>query len=351
MNQEIKTQLRFPEIRYEADGKWRDVWVELKIRHHSIRDLRGSLIGLTYLLAREPGNRGLIVLVDSRISKEQLDTELKLARRAIDPSVIGKLTLATKTGDDYRGLPEDLGHDFRFWLDDLINKHHPAGQGRSGRPYYCILKLLLNALFTGKGPLAISTLRGDCGCSYPTVSKALQQLDPYLTRQSDREVGLKQIPKSEFATFVAKSQELRMTTRFVDRSGRPRSAETHMSRLEKLAIPNLAIGGVLGASHYFPGLDIVGVPRLDLSLHVMGKKPNLGFVEQLDPALKATTDPSIKPNIAIHIVRSAKTSFESREGGLLWADRVECLLDLYEAQLEWQADQFLNALRSKITKT
>jgi len=351
MNDKMRTHLRFPEIRYEADGKWCDIWVELKIRNHSIRDLRGSLLGLTYLLSREPGSRGLIVLVESRISKEQLATEFKLASQTIDPGVMERLTIASKKGDEYRGLPDDLGHDFRNWLDDLINKHHASGQGATGSSYYSILQILLNALFTGEEPLPISEIRKRSGSSYPTVSNALRQLAPYLIRTSDRRVGLTQIPKPEFAGFVALSEELRMSTRFIDRSGRPRSAESHVARLEKMAIPSLAIGGVLCASHYFPKLDIVGVPRLDLSLHSLTRRPDLSFMKHLDPALEPTADPSKAANVVVHIVRLAVPSFELRDEGLLWADRVECLLDMYEAQLELQADEFLNALKSKITES
>jgi hypothetical protein len=341
----MKRRPKRSDIRYTPDGKWQDIWVELKIRAHSFRDLRASLMGLAYLLASDSGSRGLIVLVESRISEEKLDSELKLAGQMIDPEIMKRVTIGVKKGGKYGGLPDDLGNDFQLWLDDLISKRHTSGQGTTGRSYYHIFQILLNALFTGQKPLTISELRERCGCSYPTVSKALRQLDPYLLRTSDRRVGLRQMPKSELGSFVALSQELRMSTRFIDRSGRPRSVSSHLERLEKMAIPNLAIGGVLGASHYFPSLDIVGIPRLDLSLHNLSKSPDMSFMKQLDPALEPTTDPTKAANVVVHMVRSAKTSFEPRDNGLLWADRVECLLDLYEARLDVQADEFLMALK------
>jgi hypothetical protein len=346
MNDELKKRPGLPDIRYRPDGKWHDIWVDLKIKSHSFRDLRASLVGLIYLLARDLDSRGLIVLVESRISQEQLATELKLAGQSINPDVINRVTIAAKKSGEYRGLPNGLDDDFRTWLDELINKHRTSGRGSAGHSYYFIFQILLNSLFAGQKPLTISELRERCGCSYPTVSKALRQLNPYLLRTSDRRVGLRQIPKSELASFIAVSQDLRTSTRFIDRSGRPRSAVSHLDRLEKMAISDLAIGGVLGASHYLPGLDIVGVPRLDLSLHTLRKSPDLSFMRQLDPALEATADPSKAATVVVHMVRSAIPSFEPRDEGLLWADRVECLLDLYEARLEVQADEFLKALRS-----
>jgi hypothetical protein len=44
-------------------------------------------------------------------------------------------------------------------------------------------------------------------------------------------------------------------------------------------------------------------------------------------------------------VAARGSSFTPRDGGLAWADPVECLLDLHEARLEMQASQFLEALQ------
>jgi hypothetical protein len=113
----------------------------------------------------------------------------------------------------------------------------------------------------------------------------------------------------------------------------------------KLNSPGLAIGGVLGAKHYFPDLDLVGTPRLDLSLHGPGKHMNLQFVERLDPALKRVADPLVPANVVVHAVSHADPSFAPRDGGLAWADPVECLFDLHEARLDAQASQLLARFR------
>jgi hypothetical protein len=147
--------------------------------------------------------------------------------------------------------------------------------------------------------------------------------------------------------MLANADRARSTVRYTDRSGQTRSLESHVRRLEKLSPPNVAIGGVLGAKHYLPSLDLVGTPRLDLSLHCSTQQMDLSFVTQLDPALKQIEDPLEPAILIVHAVRHAESLFTPRDGGLAWADPVECLLDLHEAQLEMQATQFLEALKMK----
>ena len=183
------------------------------------------------------------------------------------------------------------------------------------------------------------------GCSYPTVARALRPLGSLLERSSDRRVALRWFPKDEFARLLANADRARSTVRFLDQSGQPRSAESQLRRLEKLNPPGLAIGGVLGAKHYFFDLDLVGTPRLDLSLHCPGQRMNLDFIEKLDPALKRVSDPLQPASLVVHAIRHADALFTPRDGGLAWADPVECLLDLHEARLEMQASQFLEALQ------
>ena len=145
--------------------------------------------------------------------------------------------------------------------------------------------------------------------------------------------------------MLAGSARARSTARFADQSGPPRSLEAHIHRLEKLKPAGLAIGGVLGAKHYCRDLDLVGSPRLDLSLHCSSHRMNLDFIEKLDPALKQVEDPLAPATVIVHAVRHADPLFVRRRGGLAWADPVECLLDLHEAHLDAQAAQFLEHLQ------
>jgi len=221
---------------------------------------------------------------------------------------------------------------------------HAASRPARGDASFVVLKVLLHHWLTDGQPVTTDWLAQTSGYSYPTVANAVSALGSLIERQSDRRIRLRWFPRDQFARLLAISDHARGTVRFADRSAQPRDPETHVRRLEKLNPPDLAIGGVLGAAHHFPGLDLVGAPRLDLSQHSAGRRLDLRFIEKLDPALKRLDDPLEPASVVVHQVRHADALFTTREGGLQWADPVECLLDLHEAHLDAQATQFIKAL-------
>jgi hypothetical protein len=132
--------------------------------------------------------------------------------------------------------------------------------------------------------------------------------------------------------------------RFADRSGQPESPPVLLRRLEAVAPLGVAVGGVAGARQYHPELDIIGLPRLDLSVHAPTRDADIGFLSRLDPALKPVGDPAEPARVVLHFVRHAEPLFTPNPGGLPWADPVECLLDLDEGGLQAQALEFMDAL-------
>ncbi len=90
-------------------------------------------------------------------------------------------------------------------------------------------------------------------------------------------------------------------------------------------------GGVAGARHYHPKLDLAGLPRLDLSVHTPGREADIGFVRRLDPALTQVTDPAAPAVVVLHFVRHQEALFAASASGLPWADPLECFFDLHEA--------------------
>ena len=214
---------------------------------------------------------------------------------------------------------------------------------RSSEAHHEILRILIHQWLLGKGPIAVSSLMEISGTSHPTVSRSLERFDHYLKRHSDRSVELRSFPREEWARLLAVSDEVRGTVRFADRSGQARSPDSLLRRLRQLQRQDIAVGGVLGAKHYQPSFDLVGNPRLDLSLHSGRKPADLSFVERLDPGLEKTVRRDESPTLVIHTIRRAESLFQPGEDGLPWADPVECLLDLHEARLESQALEFLNS--------
>ena len=333
------------DLGYKPDGRWRDVWVEVKSQTHSFRNVRASLLGMAYLLASQPRHRGLLVLANSRITEQRLKSELRLVEQTLRPDVVQRLALVIEKNHGYVGIPSDLGDDFRVWLDDLVRKETRDGKPR--QTYFAILEVLLHQWLLGKGPMTTDWIMKTIGCSYPTVASALRRLDHVLIRHSDRRVELRRFPREEWARLVATSDEARSTTRFADRSGQKRSPEALLRRLATLQRTDLAVGGVLAARHYHPDLDLAGTPRLDLSLHCPAKRVDWSFVERLDPALEKTERRDEPAALAVHLVRREASLFQPGDGGLQWADPVECLLDLHEARLEAQAKEFLHFFSSR----
>jgi hypothetical protein len=329
------------DIGYKPDDQWKDVWVEVKFQTHGIRNLRASLLGLAYWLTKDPVSRGLLVLADSRISHERLQKEWRLAEQTLHPEVMRRMAVAFVRNKEYVGLPSDLGNDFRLWLDKVVLRESHEGKPRES--FYAILEVLLHQWLLGKGAMTSEWLMKTVGCSYPTVAGALRRLEPSLIRHSDRRVELRYFPREEWVRLLAVSDEVRSTTRFADRSGQPRSPDSLVRRLKRFQRNDIAVGGIIGARHYQPDLDLVGTPRLDLSLHWRGKNVDWGFIKELDPALQETKQRDEAAPLVVHLVRRDSALFQPGEGHLQWADPVECLLDLHENRLESQAVEFVQS--------
>ncbi len=344
MMDETHTKDKKDGVADEPDGRWRDVWVEVKRETHGLRNFRAALLGLAYWLTTDPKSRGLLVLVDSRISAARLEKECQLADAVLHPSVKRRLQVASINNGQHVNLPPDLGDDFRKWLDELVLVQ--PRKTKIAHSFYAILKTMLHQWLLGRGPVTTDWLTKTVGCSYPTAADALRRLDRYIQRKSDRRVELRCFPHDEWAHLVAVSDMVRGTVRFADRSGQPRSPQSLLRRLQRLQRPELAVGGVWGAKHYDSALDIVGNPRLDMCLHCPGGKgADFSFVEQLDPALERAQNHEAAPAMVVHLVERADSFFELGSDGVNWADPVECLLDLHEARLEPQALEFLNFFR------
>jgi hypothetical protein len=331
------------EMNYRPDGHWRDVWVEVKSEMHGLRNLRASLLELSYWLTEHRNTRGILVLANSRISQERLEKEWTFAERTLQPDVTHRLSIALLRDDRYIGLPQDLGSDFRVWLDELVQRETKSRGVKSRESFYDVLEVLVHQWLLGKGPVTREWLMKTVGCSYPTVATSLRRLESSLRQHSDRRVELGFFPRDEWWRLLAIADKVRSTSHFVDRSGQPQTAESLLRRLKKLGRDDIAVGGVAGARHYQPDLDLAGTPRVDLSVHSRGRTIDLGFVSELDPALQKSKSREESSRVVVHVVQRVDSLFERSHDGLVWADPVECLLDLHENRLEAQAQEFVTS--------
>jgi hypothetical protein len=331
---------------FRADAVMGDTVFEVLVGPKDARRLRTALLEIARLATADNVHRVVLLLEEPTITESRLHEEWKGAASILRPELFARLSVMIRQSGKWNGFPNPPAPSELPLLDEIIrheSSQKPASSSRSSEAHHEILRILIHHWLLGKGLLAISSLMEIAGTSHPTVSRSLERLDHCLKRHSDRSVELRIFPREEWARLVAVSDDVRHTVPFSDRSGQARSPESLLRRLRQLQRPDIAVGGVLGAKHYQPSLDLIGNPRLDLSIHSGRKAVDLSFVERLDPALERATWRDKSPTLVIHAIRRGKSLFQPGDDGLPWADPVECLLDLHEARLESQALEFLNS--------
>lgn len=332
-------QRLLPHIGYEPDLRIGNVMVELKRGAHSFRAVRSSLMAMAYHLALEPKARGVLALLDSRITRPRLEREMELVGKVLRPEVFKRISVVLDEGGRFTGLPDDLQSGFAARLRGATKE--PITTSRKSKfSQFLVLQLLLRQWLLEEGPVTTEWLMQASGTSYPPVANALKRYADVLTRHSDRRVELRRFPREEWAELVTVSQRIRSTTRYADRSGIARSPRAMMQRLANRKVPHVAIGGIEAARHYLPSIDLVGAPRLDISVHTTSSMdPEL--IHILDPGLEPTTRKDEPAALVVHLTQRKNAMFVPGKGGVLFVDPVEALLDLHEARLEAQAQELL----------
>jgi hypothetical protein len=323
--------------------------VHVKSGVAALRSVRLGLIHLAYALADDRHLKGVLVLTDTSITRRRLGEEWQQALSVLRPDVAERLALIVSKDGNLTGFPRDPDAQTRTAILEATGGEQPRIQHPRIRlnASFIVAKVLMLQWLTDGRPMTVRWLSRVTGFSYPSVAHVLKELGSLIERRSDRRFRLRYFPKEEFTRLLSVAPRARATVRFADRSGQSRTIEAHIRRLEKLNPSGVAIGGAAGAKYYSPDLDIVGVPRLDLSLHSPLTRPDLSFIERLDPALKRVTDSQEPATIAVHLLSQADPFYAPRKGGLSWADPMECLMDLAEAGLQKQAAQFLEVLMRK----
>lgn len=327
--------------RHVADG----TLIEVKTGLNAVRSVREALLDLAYALQERPASkRGLLVLVEPRITRARLAQEWELASKTFRPNIgdrLGMVLIERNELQEFRGrLKPAMRNRLRQMVDMEVGR---AGPNLPRIEYYPeILKILLHEWLRGRGPITAERLARFAGCTYPTVASALRRLAPLLLRHSDRSVELNQFPTQAWTGLLASSDRIRHTLRFADRSGTPRSPDALIRRLARLGRSDIAIGGVVGAKSLYGNLDIVGVPRVDVTVHCPQHHLDTSFVQQADPALVLTQRHDEPATLVVHVIRRKESFFTPGLDAVPRADPVECLSDLHEMHLEAQAQELFS---------
>ncbi len=334
---------------FRADAVLGDTVYELLVETKDARMLRSALMQLSRIASSKKVDRAVLVVEEPSITMPRLYGEWEGAASVIRPDLFSRLSMMIRKSGKWSGIPATPNANEISVLEEIIRHEtgrQPGNLNRSSEAYYNILRILIRQWMQRAGPVTSRWLRETAGCSYPTVANALTRLKKYLTRYSDRRVELNDFPRDEWFRLVANADRIRQTQRLADRSGQPRSPEKMLYRLQRLGLPDIAIGGVPGARRFFPALDLVGTPRLDLTIHTRKRKPDLAFLRKLDPALQPAR-PDEPASLVLHLLRQPVVFFETDPNNGVWADPVECLLDLHEMRLEAQAAEFLTHMSPK----
>ena len=322
--------------------------IELKRGLSALRELRNSLIELAVSLVHHSEKRGYLLMVDPRLSRDRLASEMKEIKLTLLPEVSKRLSLVIAKSGEIQWHSDEVPLEDVKILQRFVDESVESGvllpsPEKQDEVIFVLLWHWINRN-RERDPLTSQWLQETVGCNYRTVTAAIDRLGPAIKQFSNRKVALKYFPEQQWKRILAVENKVRATIRYADTSDQPRSPESLLKRLRQFHRDDIAVGGVFGAKHYYSNLDIVGAPRLDLCLHVPGGRVDLEFVNQLDPALEQTRDPNRFASLALHFLRRKKPLFDRDNDGFFWADQVECLMELYDARLEQQALEFQNYL-------
>ncbi len=340
---------------FRVDAMRGDSAFQVIIDARDLRRLRSSLVEMGRI-ARD-GQHSILILDEPQISNERLFVEWQGIQTLFQTDILDRLTLYIRRKGD---MNEILGSSLTDQDDDAIEEVSKYARERSIRPSrrqseasFEILRVMLIHWLRKAGPMTSKDLSHETGFSYPTIARTLDDLEPHLHRHSDRRVELQSFPKEAWLKLVAQIEKVRSSRGYTDRSGRPRPPEMLLDRLKENDLRNLCqnyvgVGGTFGARHYLPGIDLVGNPRLDLVIDAHSGQDYRPaaidtLIRKLDPALKPA-ERGEPCQVVVHTLYRHKSFFTAADDGTLYADEVECLLDLHEARLEQQALEFLEKL-------
>lgn len=337
---------------HEADGRWEgpagSILVEVK-RTNSMRDVRGALVALAYLVDSEPPtSRAVCVLVDSRLSHGRLEEELHRLRGVLRPEIADRVHfLADKGGPSHNGVAfngslEHAPSDFYKWLEELVATERLRGYAPQLPPRQIVVATLAQLRLWNQPPVTVKHLQETCRVSYPTVANVLKELSDkgWLEDSGERGVRLRHLTIGEWMELARDHARLRKAHLFTDPTGHasPEQMAKRLARLQGASkLPrSVRIGGVLGASWHFPELDITAAPRLDLSVDA----DPAHVAEMIDAGLRPKTRPEQRVALAVHVTRDpwVITNAGSQSQGQ-WAGELECLADLMEMGFTREASE------------
>jgi hypothetical protein len=338
------TQLGLPDdgFRRRADAVFGHTVFEHHSRTRNLRDLHAALTHCA-LLTLSDSIKPVLILEKPHISHERIESEIFRFLDIIRPETAKRLNIViTRKQSEIDYLIGDLTKEEEGQIPDII-RHDITRRlrlRRRGFSSFDILRVLSIHWLRGTGPITLKRLGLECGLSYPSVARVLDEFEGIIDQRSDRSVQLSAFPESKWAEAVINSPKARSSQGYYVPDGKPRAFDSLISRLSENQVIDFALGGIHAARHYYPGIDLVGTPRLDITLHLAQPMEVRHLLRHLDPALRPVESGSL-PQVVIHQLDRPEPFFVNSSNEFSFSDEVDCLLDLHEARLEPQAAELL----------
>jgi DNA-binding transcriptional ArsR family regulator len=331
-----------------------DVLVEIR-RTHTARDVREGMLALAYAVHATPRpSTGVCVIVDSRLSAKRLREELDRFRDIARPEVAERIFLVraeTQRVFLIEGELPEHSDGFMQALQSTIRKETDSTSAtRMTRQQ--VKAVLVERWLSGLAPVTLAALRRLTGSSYQTASAALSELESLgvVTGERDGPIQLHGLGSIALMKLAEEHAAARKLVRYTDPTGEGRLPSALAARLmslhQKGVSGKAAISGVIGATRYFPDLDITAAPRLDVSVY----DGNVRFVSKLDAGLVLLEDARRKATVVLHLQRDCRPDELAAQGTDL-AARLDCLADLEQMGLQAEARAFARHLCEAAART
>lgn len=330
----------------QTDGKSYNHLVQVH-RSDSVRDLRSGLLDSAYQLklSSDPAKSAVCVIMESKLTEQRIWEEVRQFKSVIAPELIDRIQIAFVSKFPVAQTPKS-SDAFAKWLLQAVHDQ-PAKESPKGIAPRTVFAHLVRSWFAGQEAIPVKSIQHATMLSYPTVAKVLEDLHAkgVLLRTSDRRVGLVDFPWDEWRRWSVAAGSKQEALYFVDPTGLPATAERMASRVNRVAYPQFALSGVIGAKHHFPELDSRGHTRLDLVATGSVDALDIDVIRELDAALElADSKKKDKAAVVVHFPEHRRDDLFQVDGDKQWADPLDCLADLYEMGLVAQADEMVRFL-------
>ena len=320
----------------------------------NVRDLHAAVIEAAFLAVLDL--KPILVFSRLQISEKRFFHELDRTLLLLDEKIRKALNIVIYRHEQQ--IKPSYGKVSGLEISHIpeIAQHHIGRQHarkRRGFAFDDTLSVLLIHWFRQSGPRSLKSLGSEIGISYPTLSEALDRLEGHLVRSSNRSVMLKAFPSEHWPAILLQAPAARQSEGYRVRDGQARSPETLLKRTLEFVEGReseeieIAIGGTHAARHYLPGIDLVGTPRLDLTLYLADPSEKKQLLRHLDPALRPV-ERGETPQIVLNHLDRPRSFFQQDQDGNTITDEVETLLDLHAMRFDPQAQELLQHLIQKM---